>query len=675
MSTFTGNVNKLVAAPMLQDFLIDKDGTPMSSGTVTCYHDNSRTTLKNWYYQSGTPGNYTYITLPNPLTLSAAGTICDINGVDTIPFYYPWSETNENIADPYYITIVNFAQTNQITRANFPFEGSSGSSPVTTGISFNNLVTNNGFWRNIQPNITNTSPSFTSFTYSSSNMTQLPYGPTLYGITVAPSQHDGFRMPDIQFLKNNFSATDIVTFTPFPLSLSQPVNNGIAPEYYINHQCQSPGGSAETQKCYQFPISLHVNTLSNVPFTFSIQAQSGGSGTNTIKVFILQDTGTGGTAVPVGAPLLTITPNNSWQTYTVSSVFPTTSGLILGTGADDGLYLQVQMPLNAACNINFTKPSIYLTQNQVIPANDFQTYDQVDAIINSPRTGDIRTSLNAFYPYGWAPMNDGTLGNPSSNATTRKSSDAWQLFNLIWTLCAPFSASGAGTTNPLAQMYNSSGMAVGYGPNINSPTTAYQDFTSNNQLSLSKMMGKVIQGTVPIAALLAATPSITGFSSVVTASSSSGVLFTTSASNLLNLYLGNTVTFTSSTTLVNVSANAIYYIVPQSSTTFNIAVSFANAISGNSANYVGFTGAETGTITAYLQTTASVEGEYAHKQLMPELAAHNHTYIHYTTNNLGQSGSNSFFVTNGTDTTGTTGSSTPFNVTQPGTFYNMFIKL
>src|SRR5271163_2202471 len=97
MSTFTGDINKLVAAPMLQDSFVDKDGTPMSGGTITCYHDNSRTTLKNWYYQSGTPGAYTYITLPNPLTLSAAGTICDINGVDTIPFFYPWSETDETV--------------------------------------------------------------------------------------------------------------------------------------------------------------------------------------------------------------------------------------------------------------------------------------------------------------------------------------------------------------------------------------------------------------------------------------------------------------------------------------------------------------------------------------------------------------------------------------------------
>ena len=66
------NQELLIAAPMLQDYLVDNiAGNPMSFGTVSCYRDNSRTTYKNWYYQSGTPGAYTYIPLPNPLALEA----------------------------------------------------------------------------------------------------------------------------------------------------------------------------------------------------------------------------------------------------------------------------------------------------------------------------------------------------------------------------------------------------------------------------------------------------------------------------------------------------------------------------------------------------------------------------------------------------------------------------
>lgn len=222
------NPDLLIAAPVLQDYLVDKDGTPMSAGTVTCFQDNSRTTLKNWFYQSGTPGNYTFIPLPNPLTLSAAGTITDGNGVDTIPFFYPFSELDETVAQPYYITIVNYAQTNMITRANFPFNPNGGGS-LGTGVSVANYIINNVFFRNI----------------GSANLTEETQ------ITVCPSQHDGFQFPDIQFIKNNNSGVDALTFTLFPLANQQTLVGDITPEFYINHICSNtPTG--ETQNVINF---------------------------------------------------------------------------------------------------------------------------------------------------------------------------------------------------------------------------------------------------------------------------------------------------------------------------------------------------------------------------------------------------------------------------------------
>ena len=692
MSVFTGDINKLVAAPMLQDSFVDKDGTPISGGTITCYHDNSRTTLKNWYYQSGTPGTYTYITLPNPLTLSAAGTICDINGVDTIPFFYPWDENDDSVHDPYYITIVNQAMTNQITRANFPFEGGGGGGGETVD-TFNDLIINNGFWRNIAPNSLNVTPS-TSFVYSAMNMS-IPPGGTLQSIIVAPGNHDGFRMPDIEFLKNNFTGTDSVVFTPFTPSTSLAINNPptISGEYYISHT--SSVSTGVTQKCYQFPISLHVNSLANAPFTFTIQAQNdpvGGTSASTLSIFIFQDTGTGGSPSPstlTPIPITQITTNTTWTTYSVSGIFPSTVGLTLGAGADDGLYLQVQLPLNTASNINFTKPSIYLTSSGVFPLNDYQTYDQVDSIINSPRTGDIRTSLNSFYFFGWLPMNDGTIGNKasatSSNATLRANADTWQLYNLIWNAAAPYSASGAGTTNPLAQMYTSAGAAVGYGPNITVPSTAYADFIADKQLSLSKMMGKVMLGTVPIAALLPATTTIGGFKSIVTGSNAGGVLLLTAPSNILNLFKGAPITFTNTGGALpgNITANTVYYVAGIGlSFTFVISTTFDNAMAGV---LVAYASDGTGTTTAYLDLTASVAGEYAHMQLLGEMINHRHNPLNGVgfldedaALNLGAGASTSAI------SAGTTGLVTGYPASQqasvqcdlqPGTFYNMFIKL
>ncbi len=660
------NTDLLIAAPMLQDSFVDKDGTPMAHGTVTCYQDNSRTTLKNWYYQSGTPGNYTYIRLPNPLTLSAAGTICDINGVDTIPFFYPYSEADQNIREPYYITIVNYPQTNQITRANFPFIGATTND--NEGSNLSNLIVNNGFWRNISPNYLNVTPfnSVTLNSYASGGVVNQ---------TLSPSQHDGFSMPDMRFIKNNTSGTDIATFTPFALSNNLLIDNpsSTTPEYYLNHVCNAPG-TGETEKVYQFPIALHINNLANYPFTVSIQAQNAGGtspGQNVLRLYILQYTGTGTTSPdPILIAQTELSLTTAWANYTLTDLFPPTSGLTLSTAQDDALYLQVGLPLNSICNINFTKPAIYLTED-LAPINDFQTYDQVDAIINSPRTGDVRTSLNqfsGFYSYGWVPMNDGTIGFNSNSMATylptcRNNPDVWQLYSLIWQLFKPYTGV---SSNPICPMINSSGVSVAYGAD------AYTDFIANNSLTLTKMMGRVMLGSVPQESLILA------YGSNFTASNSGGSLLLTT-SNTMNLWNGMPfyVSNTGGSLPGNLGLNTIYYVSGFNGTnTLFVSTSFANALAGTR---IAFSSAGSGTNVIDTTLAGVTTGEYAHTQLLNEMIDHTHNA---TPANFANVGTGGVFTTGGdggsTGLTGTvTGHSvqTAFNVTQPATFYNIFMKL
>lgn len=654
------NTDLLIAAPMLQDAFVDKDGTPMAGGTVTCYQDNSRTTLKNWYYQSGTPGNYTYIKLPNPLTLSAAGTICDINGVDTIPFFYPYSEADQTVRQPYYITIVNHAQTNQITRANFPFLPDEDN--VTGQGSHENYIINNGFWRNIG------SQSLTNVT----------------DFVVAPSQHDGFVYPDIHFIKNITGGQDTVTFTKFPLTVDPILTDDITPEFYINHNCaNTPTG--ETQKGYQFPISLHVNTLVSVQYTVTIQAQNVGGtapGQNVINLFIVQNTGTG-TVSPAPFLIGSISLNSSWTKYQFSTVFPSTAGLTLGQGGDDALYLFVQVPLNASCNVNFTRPSIYLSDDP--PTNSFLTYDQVDSVISSPRTGDMRTSVNAFSPYGWVPMNDGVIGliNPGgvvSTTTTpgyvRADTDTWQLFNLLWSLAQPYD-SGA-NFNPICQMFNNNGAtltATNFGAN------AYADFSAaspSKALQLTKMFGQTLMGSVPAANLQPFYASqsqgfnpgtITNVAGSITFAPTSISAFWTGAPIVFGIIGGGAFPG-------NVVANAIYYVTNITGGTFQIATTYANAIAGTPK--VAFTTAGSGVFMQFDRTGSSI-GEHGHTQTIAELAAHQHVLTGVTgtpqTFLLAVGGSSYLSGAGGSGVTNITGSSSPFNITQPGVFYNIFIKL
>jgi len=673
MIVFEGNLNLLVAAPMLQDALVDKDGTAMSGGTITCYHDNSRTTLKNWYYQTGSGGNYIYIALPNPLTLSAAGTICDINGVDTIPFFYPYDEADTNTVparDPYYITIVNHDRTNQITRENFPFLPPEGAVSAAVN-TFNNLIINSGFWRNMAPNMTNITP-YKTITYDTSVLALTPASPN-YSAIIAPSQHDGFSMPDIQYQQAILTGTNTVTFTPFPLGNSQPVQNTntISPEYYINHVC-SVAGTGQTQKCYQFPISLHLNTIANQPFTFSIQAQNVGGtsvGANVITIYLLQFTGTGGTPVaPIEITQFAL--NTSWDQYSFSDFFPATSGLNLGLGGDDAWYLQVQMPLSTTCAINFTKPSIYLTEN-VLPTNDFQTYDQIDAVINSPRTGDVRISMNSFYNfssqwlYGWVVLDDHTIGNSSSNATGRANADTWPLFNLLWQAAKPYDTGS--TFNEICQMLNSAFTPINYG------SSAISDFNANNQIVLTKTLGRVLMGSAPI-----------GIGQlIVSVSNPSGSILQFAVGGTHILFQGSPVAFfeRGGTLPTGVVANAIYYMtaVNNIAGTYQIATTYANALNNIAISYID---SGSGIIFMLQGPNGSTTGEYAHSQTESEMAIHNHPGSNDRwTSLLGSyaaGGTPHFYaVAPGNTAINITndGAGLPANIVQPAAFYNMYMKL
>lgn len=449
----------LIAAPMLQDYFVDKDtGGPLTAGIVSFYHDNARTIFKNVFYQSGTPGNYTYITLPNPLTLSGVGTIQDGNGNDVIPFFYPYSETDNSTPDPYYITVDSSDLQRQFTRANFPFVAST---PQGTDVpTLDNIIANNVFWRNI----------------GSINVTNIT------DLVIAPGAHDGYHAPDIRFIKSIIGANDTLTFFKFPLG--QPpggfLPGDITPEYYLNFQCTAPQ-VGELIKAINIPISLHIETLESTPASISIWLQNvGGSANNLITLFIFQFTGTG-TISPSPIAIQTIPITGAWTKYVIPFIFPSASGAVLGPGGDDALFLQIGIPLSLTCNFNIAKPAIYLSNE--VPTNEFTTYDEVDSIVNTPRTGDIRVSLNTFWPYGWVLMDDGTIGNLGSNATNLQSIDTWPLFNLLWTT---FQGSQV-----LAPMFTSAGAPIAYGG------SAITDFAALNQISLTKTVGRALASQGP----------------------------------------------------------------------------------------------------------------------------------------------------------------------------------
>lgn len=457
------NPGLLVSAPMLQDYFVDKiTGKPLAGGLVRLYQDTQRNIFKNWYYQAGTgtPGEYSYIALDNPMYLSDVGTIQDPNGNDVIPFFYPFDENDQSISQPYFITVyatdINGRPTTlQFTRENFPFQ-TIITPPDAAVTTLRNYILNNVYWRNI----------------GSANVTGTTGQP--FSLVIAPSQHEGYTNGDIQFVKNVGGSTDTLSFIP----MTETLENDITPETQINFQC-TEFVTGENLKCVQYPLSLHVDTLQNQAGSIVVHAQNvAGGANNQITVAIYQFLGTGAIAQPAPIIIQTLTLNDTYQKFIIPVILPSAATVTVGPGGDDALFIQIGYPTSAVCNINHTKPQFYLSSN--VPSNDFDTYDQIETIINSPRVGDVKISLNKFQPFGFVPMNDGTIGDAASNSTTRANIDTWPLFNLIW---GYFS-----TSQSLAPMFTSASSSTAYG------STAIADFMANNQISLTKQAGRLIAG-------------------------------------------------------------------------------------------------------------------------------------------------------------------------------------
>jgi len=442
-----------------------------------------------------------------------------------------------------------------------------GGGSVTTNNDIENLIINGEFYRNV------------------GNVVGTPSVPTL--TTIAPSNNAGLvgnlvdangpASPDIIFAKQNTTSHDSITFTEFPKGASD-LSPNPTPQFYVNYKSDNSG--TETYKYFQFPLAKGVQNLSGQTSSMQIFARNNGGNTN-VSLRIRQFFGNGpGASADILTTVGTLSFGAGWtKSLFASFVVPPIPGAsVIGGCGNDATFLQLVFPNSVAVDIDFILPSFYLAPTT--SASDFHTLDFVDAVVNSPRTGDIRTSLNSFI-LGWVAMNDGVLSNatgvfalPAGYVVARRNIDVFPLFDLIW---RTFQAS-----QTLAPMFDSAGLATAYGAD------SFTDFTSNNrQLALTRAAGRI---------------------------------------------------------LANIGLPSI-----------------------NNTTVTG--GSNTGTTWAIGQNT----GNELHTQSVAEMPSHNHLY---TIINAGGT-----FLQGGaggeqqTVTTSSTGSGTAFNVQQPTTFMNVFIKL
>lgn len=136
---------RYIPAFSIETVMLDKDsGAPLSGGEVLFEIANQPGVMKPVYQITYTSGIYSYIQLPNPMTLSAIGTFEDSLGNPVIPYFFPFTEDEEEDEQLYRITVTSSGGVNQFTRDPQPYV-SSDLDPSDTAVDYTNELENPQF--------------------------------------------------------------------------------------------------------------------------------------------------------------------------------------------------------------------------------------------------------------------------------------------------------------------------------------------------------------------------------------------------------------------------------------------------------------------------------------------------------------------------------------------------
>ncbi len=357
-----------VLASGLQEGFIDKDsGELLSAGVVTFYSDLNRTDLKPVYEITGTPPNYSYIELPNPLTLSSIGTIQDGSGNDVVPYYKPYDDDGN--VELYYITVESEGSVLQFTRMGWPNTIASGDDGITESL---NLVPNGQFL--IHSDIVNVEDPVIN--------TIVP-GEITEDVTILSQGGWSFERDA------GSTSTDIITFERFNDYVSNPT---ASPRYALNLICSSPdvGDSYKDVRLKFSDVNKFASTTQQ--YRFAITGLNNGSGSVNVDLILIKNFGTGGSAT-TETDITTFSIGDSYTTAQTIFTFGINDGETIGDDNDDFIQLALRFPTDNLFDISIT---------------DIVLMEDVGTITTFPPTPDNKFKSNSISGWVDTPAYDGS---------------------------------------------------------------------------------------------------------------------------------------------------------------------------------------------------------------------------------------------------------------------------
>ncbi len=307
----------LAPAPQVL-FRDKKTGEPLRNGKVYFYEDNDRMTLKPVYKLTGSPPDYTYEALPNPMTLSAIGTMMDNDNNDIIAYYFPYDgneETTTGEIELYYLRVYDENGVFQWDRQGWP-----------------NLTSQDVESQNIKNYIPN--GQFLSHTdIPADEVNSLIAGQIREEVTqIAQGGWEFIQRP------HPSTAVTIVTF-----ETQEPLTNPTAnPRFELVAEVKDVGNVEEQSLRLKF-IDVNKFASPTQQYTYYFEAKSDNGENANATIFLIKNFGTGGdaeTETQIGEP---ITIGTSFAPFNIHIPFGTNSGKVIGPDNDDFVAIDIRL--------------------------------------------------------------------------------------------------------------------------------------------------------------------------------------------------------------------------------------------------------------------------------------------------------------------------------------------
>jgi hypothetical protein len=136
---------RYVATKSLTEYFVNKTtGFPITGGAIKFWQDDNRSQPKLVYQLTGSPPNYQFTALPNPMAISVGSPMNgDFPAENTTIYYYPYDEDGD--VQLYYIQIYDEDGILQKELQAWPPGIADGTQPIDVGNFINNQISNSQF--------------------------------------------------------------------------------------------------------------------------------------------------------------------------------------------------------------------------------------------------------------------------------------------------------------------------------------------------------------------------------------------------------------------------------------------------------------------------------------------------------------------------------------------------